>query len=403
MLDCLKLPAGAWVLACLGWLVMGSGVRAEVVPDLYRATVLVPGQDESSRNQALRPALEQVLVKVSGTDQLGANAAIQSALAQPQRWLDAFRYESTTEQLDTGKGPRPATHLIVTFASRGVDELLHRAGMPIWPANRPAVLVWLVADHPEFGPMLVAPTEQPEVYEALTAAAARRGLPVIKPLLDLEDQMALTAEQLWNADVAAIGAASERYPTSVVVVGRMSTLPGGEPMISWLLLHQDQQQMFESMGADMTAIMVDGVARTANYLAGIYAIAPNAQGGSDLQLEIHGVDTFADYNGLMHYLEQQGVVSRMQVLGVNGSVVKVKLVSQGDRTLLINALQIDRKLIPDSAVVAPSTAALDVATVTDVAVDSVSVSEAPEPEPVPEPEPLPAAAGSAPLIFHWVQ
>lgn len=399
MLDCLRLPAGARVLACLGWLIIGSSAHAEVVPDLYRATVLVPGQDEKSRNQALRPALEQVLVKVSGTDQLAANAEIQSALAQPQRWLDAYRYESTTEQLDSGSGLRPATHLIVTFASRGVDDLLHRAGLPVWPANRPGVLVWLVADHPEFGPTLVAPTEQPELYEALTTVAARRGLPVLRPLLDLEDQMALTAEQVWNGDATAISAASERYSTNVVVVGRVSTLPTGEPMISWLLLHQDQQQMFESMGADMPAIMADGVARTANYLAGIYAIAPNAQGGGDLQLEIRGVDTFADYNGLIHYLEQQGVVSRMQLLGVNGSVVRVKLMSQGDRTLLINALQIDRKLIPDgAAVVAP--AALDVVAAADPASDPILV--APEPEPEPEPEPLPAA-GTEPLIFYWAQ
>ena len=90
-----------------------------------------------------------------------------------------------------------------------IKQLLRSNSLPIWPENRPAVLVWLVIDDGTER-SIVAGEHRADAAQQLKDAAAARGVTLALPMGDLEDRMALV---LGNAD-PVIG---DRQPPAVGV------------------------------------------------------------------------------------------------------------------------------------------------------------------------------------------
>lgn len=388
MLDCIKVSVCRW-LVMVAAVLLGAFAHAEVVPGLYHATVLVPAQDVKSRNAAITTGLEQVLIKVSGSASVRDLPVINTALGQSQQYLDAYRYASTSEQITTEQGVHAATRLELTYNRVAIDRLLHQAGLPLWPDNRPAVLLWVVADVPELGRTLVTPADQPAFYDAVTAAAAARGLPVIRPLLDLEDRLAVSVDQLWDQqDSQLIMDASARYQADAVAVVRLSTLPSGEPVSSWLLLHKDQPQLFEGSGVDLPGVVASGLGQVATYLASLYAISAQQEASTDLSVQVRNIQTFADYTTLQTYLGRLGVIKRVELVSILDTEVSLRIVANAAPAQVLDALRLDRKLMPVETV--------------DGATGDVPTAQVGSEAPV---SPLGSvSAGTAqPLIYRWVR
>ena len=114
--------------------------RAVTVPDLYETAQPVDG----SRDAAFVEALKTVLVRVSGQ----RDAALRvGEISDPRKYVQRFGF--TADNV-----------LEVGFDSASVDQLLSKAGLPIWGRERPATVVmfgveeaggawrWLAADTP---------------------------------------------------------------------------------------------------------------------------------------------------------------------------------------------------------------------------------------------------------------
>jgi len=334
------------LLAALWGCGIALPASAERVDNLYRERVLVTNQSDEARSQAAAEALQLVLMRASGRQTLGESPALARAFAKPQRLIESFRYETAADD----EAGQAQTRLQMTFSSSAIETLLREAGLPIWPDNRPSLLMWLVRDDLHAGRQVVAFADEPELETQLLASAQQRGLPQILPLLDLEDQLTLSAEQLWQLDLQAIAAASARYAVDATLVGRYSLTSGGEWLASWSLQHREQQQLFDSRGADLQALFDKGLDEVANYFSGIYGITATDRRVDTLVMQVSGVDRFQSYVALTDYLDSLAVLRHVQLLEVRGQSLRFALQPEGRMSLLMDALALDKRLKPEEIV-----------------------------------------------------
>ena len=81
--------------------------------------------------------------------------AVVAALASPERYLRSYSYERDD-----------SLWLRLDYDERAVRALMEEAGLPLWTANRPRVLVWLVINDGS-GRRFVSAAETPAAHDTL--------------------------------------------------------------------------------------------------------------------------------------------------------------------------------------------------------------------------------------------
>ncbi len=313
-----------------------SVAQGATVQNLYSATVPIAAQSEAERRKAVRQGLADVLVKMSGTRAVLNNVAVRAALTQSESYMLEFGYAT---QVGADGSPRNA--LTVRYAAPLVDQLLREQQLPIWPANRPEWVVWVVLDRPA-GLQFVAADGDGNLYAQLEQAFSRRGLGYQLPLLDLQDQLTLSTEQAWNFDAAALHAAARRYAAEygfVVRYGRTSSgWEGG-----WLVAGAGTGESGTVSAQSIDALLVAAVDAAVDRFAPRFAYAGGgSQTKASLTLEnITSYQIYADALALVKTLE---MVSNVQVTQVEGDLLHLSVNVEGDAQILLAALQRDTAL-----------------------------------------------------------
>ncbi|MEQ8264073.1 DUF2066 domain-containing protein [Pseudohaliea sp.] len=316
---------------------LAPGLRAAVIDDLYRAEVAVEDRGRRALASAAREGLAQVVVKVSGSEEALALAPVQAALEDAQRYLQQYSYREVDD------GSLTADLQYDEAVLRGV---LLEAGAPLWTANRPPVLVWLVAEGTG-GRDFVGPAHQPQLAEALPGAFERRGVPLRQPLLDLRDTAALGTGPAWRLDAATIAAASARYGVEDVLAGRGLPLSSGEWLGDWVYLHDGQRLDRAVTAADPAAFAEAGAALAADAIARRYAVASAGEvATAGARVLVLGVDSFADYAAVMAWLEGLELVDRVNPEAVDGDRLVLRLEARADLARLAPVIELNERLQP---------------------------------------------------------
>lgn len=410
------------LLVCLFLSGFAVSASAGQKVDIYRADTLVQSQAESERNAAARASFGEVIVRVSGQRSALENPVIKAALPKAQNYLFGFSYKSSTEKITVDGKTVSAIGLQLNYEPQAIEQLLRQAQLPVWPATRPKVLVWLVAKD-QTGLRLV-----PEVVDlqAMQLQAHYRGLPLVTPKMDLEDNLSLTADDLWALNVEKIKAASLRYKADAILVGRytpysLGPIPpavvadpaasgvptdelvassessstssvaaeavaetGAAPVIQgpwvgdWLLVHGSSNPAFADETPDVKGLFTLAVDRAADYFAGQYAILPSNQGPQTIMLRISNITSFGDFKQAQTYLDDLAMVQRMEVVKVNAEGLLVRLFTQGDVKLLMSTLALGRHLAPlqsDTLVDTPAVAVIASESPVDPGLDADVMAE----------------------------
>lgn len=331
-------------LLALCLVVAATGARAEMVANLYDASVPVEEQTQSAFRRAAAQGLEHVLVRVSGRSQVSSRQEIASALANPEPLVVQYRYHQSSPNPDQSAAEdTPSLMLELSYSPRQVNALLQSAGLPVWSANRPSMLVWLVADTAS-GRRFVGGGEHPELQSMVSEEAARRGLPLQFPLFDLTDTANLSVDQVWQLSASAVREASQRYGSAYVLVGRASEFSTGQWVASWLLLDGDVARNFESDGMGAQQALASAVDRVADVQAERYAVLNGGAGAGSSLILIDGVTDFYSYAALMGYLESLAIVRHANSVWVSDKELVVDLVLNDDMEKAQRFLTMDGKL-----------------------------------------------------------
>lgn len=306
---------------------------AATLSGLYEAEVPVSGEDTASRNQVIGEALTRVLVKLTGRDPA---PGAEELAGQAARYVQQYRYRR-------GLGPdgEPQTTLWVRFDKRGLDRALRERGLPLWGSSRPGMLVWLAVETQ--GRRELAAADSPYA-EALSDAAAARGLPLQWPLLDLEDQARLTAADLWSDYGPAVTAASVRYARPLVLAGRLRQVAPDHWDGRWTLYEDGQEQPLSGSGPDAATVIQDVVGRLVTELAARYAPAGGDNGPDRVRLQFTGVRNVDDYARLIKLIGERDMVERVAVRGAAADTLLLDVQVRGGAPALAQVLDLQHNL-----------------------------------------------------------
>ncbi|AVQ87148.1 hypothetical protein C7R88_07450 [Plesiomonas shigelloides] len=201
-------PIVAWT-----FLLLAGGVQAAEVNDFYLVRLPVSGAQLTDAQRS--EALDDMLIRYSGLRELPASPALQSAQQQ------AGRYIAQT-QTHNENGEKTAD---VSFDPAAVQHLAQTLGLPVWNHDRPAIMLWLVDNRGNNSAgerRIMLDQEYSAAREQLRQVAMERGIPLLLPLGDLEDNMAVSASDVYGNFINPIAAASLRYQPDAVLVASLN-------------------------------------------------------------------------------------------------------------------------------------------------------------------------------------
>lgn len=322
-------------------LAAASVPASELVRDLYVAEVVVEDRSAAELARASGEGLAQVLVKVSGTREVLALPEIESALKTARNQILQYSYSRT------GRSP-DALAARVEFDPGQVRGLLAAAGAPLWTANRPAVLVWLVQDAGGERSFVNADTA-PELADGLIEAFQRRGVPLRFPLFDLTDTAALSPDEAWQLPVPLLQAASKRYGVTEILAGRVAVLSSQDRVGDWAYLAGDNKLNRTVTRANAEEFIAEGVALVVEDMAARYAVAATGPAEGGLSMTVSGVASYADYAGIVSWLESLELIERASVTGIRGDTLSLQLTAQADAGHLATIIELNPRLTPATA------------------------------------------------------
>jgi hypothetical protein len=331
------------------------GVAAEV-SGLYETELQVFSQKRSERAKAMLAGLAEVLVKVSGRRDAAQVKGVAQAISHPAKFLQQYRYRALSDEqreqalqeaaLDGVVGAEPQI-VLFRFDHAAVDKLLRDNGLPVWGATRPSTLAWLAVQDEGQRYLLGSDSSEP-ARELLTREARRRGLALLLPLMDLQDQQALPFADVWGGFRDPILRASARYRTESILIGRMYRTTGGEWQAQWTLLESGQTQSWAAAGALPVEVIDEGVSGAIEVLASRYAPVAGEQSGL-MPLTIVDVRTLRDYARVTQYLESLQQVEHVQVSRVEADQVTFELDVEGGPEAIAQTIALGHVLQPYQA------------------------------------------------------
>jgi len=326
------------VLLLVTW---SSTVPAAEVAGLYQAEVTVSGQQREERRVALRVALEQVLVKVTGRRDVMVDAALTEAAKNPARYIQQYRYRTARDGVPHGRSEM----LWVQFDRGAINRLLREAELPIWGRARPSVVVWLAVER-RGRRSLVGSDDAGVLRSTVEARAADRGLPLIVPLLDLEDQSRLRVSDVWGGFDDPVLAASRRYHGDAVLVARAFQVLRGLWEVRWSLLGEGLAERWSTQ-ADVLGIALDeGIDKAADMLAARFASLQGEVAEGAVELLITEVNSLGDYARAVAYLKSLDLVTGVRATRLARGQAWFRLDTAVGRNAVARAIGLGRTLEP---------------------------------------------------------
>ncbi len=319
--------------------VLPSMAQAEVVNNLYDAQIPVSQRSQAALKDAAAEGLRQVLVRVSGSEDVAYAEEVRRVLPRAESMLNQYHYSTSTED------GREQLFVDFSFSEVEVNRLLSQSGLPVWDKNRPQTLVWLVVD--DFsGRHFVSEASDPEIVQVLRDVAARRGLPLVFPVLDIDDKLQLTTAQVWSMDLDAVRRAAERYRTSQILTGRLTRLSSSW-MANLAVINGVDEDQLDRQGPELPDILRPVINAVADELASRFAVVRTGQGGAREHVVVSGVDNFRDYARLLTYLEGVAVIEHANPVWVAGSQAIIELHLDGSMDKARQFFLLDKKLTED--------------------------------------------------------
>jgi hypothetical protein len=344
-------------LALLVSLTLNNIAYSIEVEALYSVKVGVNDQTRQSREKATLHAFKEILVRKSGSREILSSYEVEQAYRKVTSYLQRYEYEHVDEdefnQNDlvtsdkSGLGPLIKYELLLDFEPRLIDELIQSAGMPIWGSNRPLTILWLAVEQ-NFEREIIKDTAKTGSFsDILGKNAIRRGIPLLLPLMDLEDQLNVNISDIWGRFSLPIANASKRYAADSVLTGRISQ-QGTMWHAKLTFLTDDSEQPLELSAAssdNLIEIIADNIAEL---LCEKYCVVEAAE-RHQIIMQVSNIKNFASFKLLEKYLSGLSSIRQVKVSKLADQHVRLDISLLGDLLAVKEALSLSNKLVEEIA------------------------------------------------------
>lgn len=332
-----KLIARARFLLLLIGLGASPHAFAAIVDGLYDQEIAVQGQGDAERLRAYREGLAAVILKLTGEERWLRSSAVERGIRDAQSYVQEVSYR-------TSSGPLEQRNFInVRFDRALVDRMLNDAGIPVWDQNRPAVMLWLSVQGADGRRELLSADSEHPLLDIVREFSRLRGVPLLFPLLDLEDRRNLPTDVAWSLDEQAIRQASARYGADAILSGRVLQSPGGELVGLWQFLFRDNVETFDSFERDLKVYADTALERVTAQLATHFGLIKLPQ-PVRVTLRVEAVDSAKDYVDLLQYIQGLAVVESASASLLDGSGIELDVSLIGSPFLFTEFISLRRDL-----------------------------------------------------------
>lgn len=333
------LPARfGFALLAVAALIFGNAAPAGAVPvpSLYTVQVPLKPSSPDARTEAYRAALAQVLTRITGSRESLRPDEINEQFPDAARYVLQFRAgEDNT--------------LWVTLDGPAIERVLMSAGASVWGDDRPLTLVWLAVDWGQGEREIVAVDDVQRssnesrsidrnrlLRERVQEIAEQRGIPIVFPLLDIEDRENVSFSDIWGGFGERLQSASERYDAGSILVGRVRA--DSTQRNRWSHYFGGEQREWAGEPEEVVHLLADT-------LAAQFAISGD-EVPATVPITVSGIDSVVAYGTVQAYLQNLALIEELTIQSVTGDRIHYSVTAHGGRERLQRALGFARHLEP---------------------------------------------------------
>nr|WP_285817655.1 DUF2066 domain-containing protein [Echinimonas agarilytica] len=313
------------------------------VANLYTARV----DAKLKLNDGLAQAFDQVIVRNSGHRDSLANVLVSQQRSKVKDYLVQYG------NIDEG-GKR---WLEVAFNQEAIDRLLRQANLPIWGSLRPMTIVWLVEEE-NFKRELLN-DQSPILQDSeLKVAARSRGVPLMLPLLDLDDISTVDPSDIWGQFPGPARQASARYSADQMVMAKLFSIGAEQYQLQWSVydlsggpLDVQPAWMSNALTGDKQTLMMEWLEQMADEFGAHFATQTGLVAADSVQVIVYNLSDLKRVLEAESSLAGMAIVSQVELQQIDGNqaVFNVNLLGPSDD--FYRALELDKRL--DALEVAP--------------------------------------------------
>jgi hypothetical protein len=316
-------------------------IAAVEVQGLYEAEVMTQSQSREDRNAAIKAALEIVLEKVLAGEEILQDTAVKIALTDPGQYVTQYQYSL----IPSDKDPQSAARVMrVIFDENALLSLLKSSELGIWSAMRDETLVWLVVDRADKR-QFYDEIRMPEISAALDKASRNKGLPLIFPLMDLEEQQNISVNDVLSAYSERLLEISARYDSIAILTGRIQQKNKcwiGE----WAFYFDDDINQWAQACSHLDQVLLSGMQGAYDQLSKYYAVKPETLEIDTIILKVSGINGMTNLTRVTDYLSSLSMSEAVNWLKVEAGVNLYKVKFSGSQADLQKKLDLGRVLDP---------------------------------------------------------
>ena len=284
---------------------------------MYSGQAVVADQSAAERRATLPAALGHVLRKLSGARTLDEYPQAAVALKGASSILLTSYYQNV--DLPSADGSiRSELRLIAQFSPAAVDDLARSLGLPLWQPDRKPTEIWVVVD--DGMGRKVMPVEIEYMRSVLDQAATMRGMPLNWPQPDEEGMYPVDMQLLWGGYTEDL--ASPRGDGVLILAARRE---GAQWGVRANLGFEGENWAWRFQEFDLQQALVNGLQQAVDQIAMSSAIAATDLGTWEHELMISGLRNSRDYQRCLSVLQDNAIVSRVDVVSAKTPDVTFRL------------------------------------------------------------------------------
>ena len=297
--------------------------KAVTVEDLFTVELPVADQTTGLRLESFSQAFRQVVVKVSGSDDALRSPALERPIESSARYVKQFRYISRSLPEDDEFDAERLV-LRIDFDQQLIESLLRENNFPVWGRERPSSLLVISYDVNE-NIKLVTQDSTPDLIEALDRAAKIHAVPVLFPLMDLEDIGLVNIGDIVSREYGKIQTMAARYAPDALLVGQILGRSGQGWQGDWEVRFADQIFKWKFEASSKKQVTDQVIRHLAKILALEYALEDHRRVEQTLLLSVSALEGIDNLIKVQKYLKSLNVVDSVHVAMINKDVITYRL------------------------------------------------------------------------------
>lgn len=310
------------------------------VSNLYQADFTVNSQTADERGEVVPIGLLSILTKLTGDRALSANPSVKESMNRAEYFVSKYRYFLPT--------PESSQYQIqINYDQADVNRILQRANIPFWGDERPLILVWLIVNDQQHVDEIIGSEAADGLFSLVKRKASKFGLPVIFPLMDIEDMHSVVPADVTEMNLAALRKAGNRYAPNALLIGRLD-LVNDNYQSSWELATDKQQWRWDVADKSADNLMDTVMSQVVQTFAKNEANKPvvvERKVPVTMKLEVYNINTPEEQAKLAAYLEQMAAVQSVKVDQVVGDTVDLSLSLKGTQSQFHQLAEADKKMV----------------------------------------------------------